>query len=311
MSRVPCHPSPLSRVAPAPTGHPGCGGQRPRLPHLLRGAWPSSAGSVPGADSARRGGTCPIAQLGLVCWVFRAAARAQLFFHLTQWPRVGCLLGPSVRALLTWAPTTGEVCQQERVTACNTSLIHEAACKRFISIDGLCYQARQFLQAPEASCSTTKKKPQYPRELGSGSEDRSETLPRKQHSQELRAKHVLVTCQAAAGGEGHRHLSSGVEPTRNSVARFLCGLPSLTVSGLCVPGAQERVFVQRGSLLQISGHALESGVTGRLGRGRQRRSSTCWELSGPVPPAGEWPGCQQPHLQGREGTAPWGRRLPS
>lgn len=53
-----------------------------------------------------------------------------------------------------------------------------------MSIDGLCHQAQQFPQAPEASCPTTKKKPQCPRELGSGREDRAETLPHREHSQE-------------------------------------------------------------------------------------------------------------------------------
>ena len=44
--------------------------------------------------------------------------------------------------------------------------------------------------------------------------------------------------------------------------------------------------MQRDSLLQVSGHALESGVTGRRGGG-QRHAPTCWELSGTVLLAGE------------------------
>lgn len=54
--------------------------------------------------------------------------------------------------------------------------------------------------------------------------DRLETLPYGERAQPRaeRAKHVLVACQVAAGGDGHGHLSPGSGPTLSPVA--CCGL---------------------------------------------------------------------------------------
>lgn len=62
-------------------------------------------------------------------------------------------------------------------------------------------------------------------------------FPTESTAKSERAKHVLATRQAAAGGASHGHLSSGLEPTRNPVAHFLHGRTSLRVSQASVAWA--------------------------------------------------------------------------
>lgn len=69
-----------------------------------------------------------------------------------------------------------------------------------------------------------QKKPQCPRELGSGREDRSETLPHREHSQELREPSMSGYLPGSCRRSQPRAPSSGSEPTCSHVARFLTNL---------------------------------------------------------------------------------------
>ena len=81
-------------------------------------------------------------------------------------------------------------------------------------------------------------------ELGSDSEDRSETLPQRKLSQKWRQPRTFwLPAKAAAGGDSHGHLPSGSEPAHSPVARFLSGLTSLRVLQALRPGPGLRLPV--------------------------------------------------------------------